>query len=58
MSRNPFPQEDLHTFKVYYGSVLVKEVTAHSRWEAEDKVYRMFKENYPHIIRSQFKAKK
>lgn len=55
---NPFKTEDIHEFKVYYQNVFVKSITAHSRWEAEDKAYQMFKEKYPHIIRSQFKAKK
>lgn len=56
--RHPFKSESVHTFKVYYQNVLVKEVTAHSRWQAEAKVYDEYKPKYPHVVRSLFKAKK
>jgi hypothetical protein len=45
-------------FKVFYGNVLVKTVVAHTRWEAVELVYSRLIPEYPHLIRSQFKAKK
>lgn len=45
-------------YKVFYGNVLVKTVVAHTRWEAIELVYSRLICEYPHLIRSQFKAKR
>jgi len=45
-------------YKVFYGKVLVKTVVAHTRWEAIELVYSRLIGEYPHLIRSQFKAKR
>ena len=45
-------------YKVFYGKVLVKTVVAHTRWEAIELVYSRLIYEYPHLIRSQFKAKR
>lgn len=45
-----------YLYKVYYGEVLVKTVVAHSRWEAVEKVYSKYIDDYPNLKRSLFKA--
>lgn len=50
--------EQTFLFRVYYGSVFVKTVVAHSKWEAIEKAYSKLITDYPHLIRSKFKAEK
>lgn len=50
--------ENEYLYKVYYGSVLVKTVVAHTRWQAVEIVYSRYIGEYPNLIRSMFKAKK
>ena len=45
-------------YEVYYQNILVKTVVAHTRWEAVEKVYSRLQPDYPHVVRSLFRAKK
>lgn len=48
--------ESTHYFKVYYGNVLVCNITAHTKWEAVDRAYHKYVIERPNLERSKFKA--
>lgn len=50
--------ENENLYRVYYASIYVKDIFAHSRWEAVELVYSRLTERYPNLIRGKFKAKK
>ena len=45
-------------FKVYYGSILIRTIVAHTKWEAIEKAYSRYSIDYPGMIRSKLKALK
>lgn len=47
-----------YLFEVYYGKNLVKTITAHTKWEAVEKVYSRLVPEYPNLDRSLFRVKK
>ena len=55
---NQINMENQYFFKVYYDTVLVWLVVAHTKWEAVDRAYFKFIGDRPHLERAKFKAKK
>ena len=50
--------ENLYYFKIFYGTVYVGSVTAHTKWEATEKAYQKHLSDRPNLERKMFKAEK
>jgi hypothetical protein len=50
--------EATKSFSVYYDGVFVQTATAHSGFEAIDKVYYLYIEKHPTLDRKKFSTKK
>lgn len=50
--------ERQHTFRVYYGNVLIKVISATTEYEAIERVYSNIIHIYPTMDRANFKAVK
>ena len=50
--------EATKSFSIYYDGVYVQNVTAHSGFEAIDKVYYLYIEKHPTLDRKKFSTKK
>ena len=50
--------ERQHTYRVYYGNILIKVISATTEWEAIERVYSNIRHIYPTMDRNNFKAKK
>ena len=50
--------EPTKSFSIYYDGVYVQNVTAHSGFEAIDKVFYLYIEKHPTLERKKFSTKK
>lgn len=48
--------ERQHTFRVFYGNILIKVISATTEYEAIERVYSNIKDIYPMLDRKNFKA--
>lgn len=50
--------ETRKSFSIYYDGTFVQTVTAHSGFEAIDKIFYLYVEKHPHLERKKFSTKK
>ena len=50
--------EPKHTYRVFYGNILIKVISATTEYEAIERVYSNIRHIYPTMDRKNFKAEK